>query len=253
VVAAVAFVAGGAPAVAAIAAVSMTALQLGIGVLNDVVDAPADAGRKPGKPIPAGLVAAAPARWLAIDLFMCGVVLAASVSIVVGAVSVIVVGVGLAYDLRLKGSAWSWLPFAVGIPLLPVYGWLAARGSLPGFFAILLPTAVVAGAALAIGNALVDVERDLAAGQTSVALALGERRAPWVVVLLVGVVWLVAVVSSVSRGPVAAVGVGLLALPAVLAGLLARRSDPALRERAWQTEAVSIGATAVAWLLAVTS
>ena len=34
----------------------MTALQVSIGTLNDLVDAPRDAGRKPGKPIPAGLV-----------------------------------------------------------------------------------------------------------------------------------------------------------------------------------------------------
>ena len=252
-VAAVAVLAGAAPALAARAAVSMTALQLGIGTLNDVVDAPADAGHKPGKPIPAGLVTEGRARSLAIGLFMLGLVLAASVSIAVAAVSVIVLGVGLAYDLRFKGTAWSWLPFAVGIPLLPVFGWLAGRGSLPGFFAILLPTAVVAGAALAIGNALVDVGRDRAAGKTSVALALGEGRAPWVVVLLVVLVWVVAVGSSGSRGLVPAVPVGLLGLPAVLAGLLARRSDPALRERAWRAEAISIGAAAVAWLLTVTS
>ena len=37
----------------------MTALQASIGSLNDVVDAPRDAGHKPGKPIPAGLVSAA--------------------------------------------------------------------------------------------------------------------------------------------------------------------------------------------------
>jgi 4-hydroxybenzoate polyprenyltransferase len=231
----------------------MTALQLGIGTVNDLVDAPADAGRKPGKPIPAGLVAAGRARSLAIALFVVGIVLATSLSVAVAAVSVLVTGIGLAYDLRLKGTAWSWLPFAVGIPLLPVFGWLAARGSLPGFFAVLVPTAVVAGAALAIGNALVDVDRDRAAGQTSVALALGEGRAPWVVVLLVGLVWLVAVGSSVLRGVGPAVGVGLLGLPAVLAGLFARRPDPGRRERAWRTEAISIGAAAVAWLLAVTS
>ena len=34
----------------------MTALQFAIGALNDVVDAPADAGRVPPKPIPGGLV-----------------------------------------------------------------------------------------------------------------------------------------------------------------------------------------------------
>ena len=43
----------------------MTALQASIGSLNDLVDAPRDAGRKPGKPIPAGL-GLAPARRRAV-------------------------------------------------------------------------------------------------------------------------------------------------------------------------------------------
>ncbi len=34
----------------------MTLLQFAIGTVNDLVDAPRDAGHKPGKPIPAGLV-----------------------------------------------------------------------------------------------------------------------------------------------------------------------------------------------------
>ena len=44
--------AGADPAVAARLGVSMTALQASIGALNDLVDAPSDRGRKPGKPIP---------------------------------------------------------------------------------------------------------------------------------------------------------------------------------------------------------
>ena len=54
--AAFALLAGGDPATAVRLGVSMTALQVSIGVLNDVIDAPRDAGHKPGKPIPAGLV-----------------------------------------------------------------------------------------------------------------------------------------------------------------------------------------------------
>ena len=50
------------PATALRLAVSMTALQVSIGTLNDIVDAPRDAGHKPGKPIPAGLVTPGIAR-----------------------------------------------------------------------------------------------------------------------------------------------------------------------------------------------
>src|SRR5580765_746158 len=53
---AIAFLAGGVADEVVRVGLAMTALQLGIGTVNDVVDAPRDAGRKAGKPIPDGLV-----------------------------------------------------------------------------------------------------------------------------------------------------------------------------------------------------
>ncbi|HEX2755113.1 MAG TPA: UbiA family prenyltransferase, partial [Candidatus Limnocylindrales bacterium] len=86
---------------------AMTLLQLGIGTVNDIVDAPRDAGHKAGKPIPAGLVPAPAARTAAVACFFSGILLAAWVSIVTGVLALVVIGIGLAYDLRLKGTAWS--------------------------------------------------------------------------------------------------------------------------------------------------
>ena len=43
--------------------------------------------------------------------------------------------VGYAYDLVAKGTAWSWLPFALGLPLLPLFGWYGATGGLPAAWA----------------------------------------------------------------------------------------------------------------------
>src|SRR4029077_17356676 len=131
------------------------------------------AGRKAGKPIPAGLVSSSAARVLAIVCFATGVILATTVSIPTGLLGVIGSVIGLAYDLRLKGTTWSWLPFAVGIPILPAFGWIGATRTLPAAFAVVIPAAMAAGAALAITNSLVDVERDRAAGRTSVAARLG--------------------------------------------------------------------------------
>jgi len=62
VVVAVALLAGVESAVAIRLGLSMTALQVSIGALNDLVDAPRDVGRMPPKPIPAGLVTPAAAR-----------------------------------------------------------------------------------------------------------------------------------------------------------------------------------------------
>ena len=167
--------------------------------------------------------------------------------------AVVVLLIGYGYDLVAKGTAWSWLPFALGIPLLPVYGWLGATGALPSFFIALVPMTMLAGAALAIANARADLERDVAAGTVSVATRLGLEGS-W---RLHAALWL--------AGPHR--GAGLPGVPwrgtrpdrsrsLAAAGLIgvavawSRDAGPAVRERAWQFEAVGGGLALLAWLAA---
>jgi 4-hydroxybenzoate polyprenyltransferase len=233
---------------------AMVALQAGIGATNDLVDAPRDAGHKPGKPIPAGLVSRRTARRVVVVVFAVGLVLA-GVAGGTAAVAIALVGVaiGLAYDLRLKGTAWSWVPFAAGVPLLPVFGWAGASGRLPVAFLILVPAAFAAGAALAIANALVDIERDRAAASGSIALALGPSTARLINVGLIVAVGLAAVASVVPLGGSASGGavVAVAALLPVGATVAAWGGGATRRERAWELEAVGVAVVAVAWLLAV--
>jgi 4-hydroxybenzoate polyprenyltransferase len=231
----------------------MVSLQAAIGALNDVVDAPRDAGRKPGKPIPAGLVSPLAARVVAAAGAALGIGLSLPSGPVATVVALLILAVGGAYDLRFKGTPWSWVPFAVGIPLLPFYAWLGAAGRLPSAFAILVPAAALAGAALAIANALADVERDRAGGTASVVTRLGWGRAWWVHaalhaavigLALIGLAWLAGTGSRllpvIGGAAVVAVGVGLTA---------GRR--PGWRERGWEVEAVGVGFMGVAWISAV--
>jgi len=231
----------------------MTLLQLGIGTTNDVIDAPHDAGRKAGKPIPDGLVPAAGATSLAIACFGAGLFLATTVRVETGILAMIVIAIGLAYDLRLKGTGWSWLPFAVGIPILPVFGWIGATGGLGSIFVVLVPTAVSAGAALAIGNALVDVERDRAAGISSVVVALGTARAIAVSVGLLAVVWVLAWSSALRSGAglIPVVAVVVVGLVPIVAAASASSAAPSRRERLWQAEAVGLAILAGVWLAAI--
>ena len=234
---------------------AMTLLQLGIGTVNDIVDAPRDAGRKAGKPIPEGLVSPQAARTLAIVVFVVGTALAVGVSYVTGLLALVVIAIGLGYDLVLKGTVWSWLPFAVGIPILAVFGWVGATGTLHPIFAILVPTAVVAGAALAIGNAVVDLERDQEAGVSSVAVALGLRRATRLAAVLFASAWAVAWASAAWLG-VGGTMVGLIAIVGVapmVAAPLAGRVSSTRRERLWQVEAIGTALVAGVWLAAVLS
>jgi 4-hydroxybenzoate polyprenyltransferase len=249
----VAILAGAAPLIGFELGLAMTALQLGIGAINDVVDAPRDAGRKPGKPIPAGLVSRPVGGLIGLAAFGLGLLLAFLVGPLAFRLALVVIAIGLAYDLRLKGTAWSWLPFAIGIPMLPVFGWAGATGGLTAMFSVLVPAAVAAGAALAIANSLVDVDRDRDANVSSVAIALGEGRARVIGIVLLCAIALAAATSTLASGggPTATLIVGLLGcVPPVAAGL-ARHRDPRGRELAWTAQAIGLGALAIAWIEAI--
>ena len=259
VVALVALVAGGGPWIAGVLGVSMTLLQFAIGTVNDVVDARTDAGLKSGKPIPTGLVSVRRARLVAVVAAAGGLTL----SLAGGPGLVLLAGVGLAiglaYDLWAKGTTLSWLPLAAGIPLLPLYGWYGATGQIPGLFIVLVPAAANAGTALAIANAIVDMERDLAAGNTSIALALGWERASRLAIALQVVVAVLAVATSTALGaPTGWVAAVLLAAIAPIGGaalglLAATREAIGLRELSWEIQAVGTGLLAVAWLGALSA
>lgn len=229
----------------------MVALQVSIGALNDVVDAERDRGRKPGKPIPAHLVARRTALLVVLVGLVVGLAGSLAVSPATAAVAVAGVAVGYAYDLRLKASAWAWLPFALGLPLLPIYAWVGATGGVPAAFVLVIPLGIAAGAALALLNGLVDVERDHAAGVATPVARLGPARARRVAALLLGMVaigvggslWLAGVAAAAWITAFAG-GVGL-ATGLVLAG----SASPARRERGWEAAAVGIGLLATGWAI----
>lgn len=253
VAAGAAWLAGGAGEAALRLGVSMVCLQASVGALNDLVDAPHDAGHKPGKPIPAGLVAPATARAIAVAAGVLGVALALPSGVPTAGLAAVLLSLGYAYDLRFKGTAWSWLPFALAIPLFPTYGWLGAVGTLPAVWAILLPTAVLAGTALALGNAAVDVERDRAAGIRSIATHLGHHRAARASLALLAAVSLLALATIAAAGAVLPwVLVALAGTGLALAGAGMVHADaPERRERGWEIEAVGVALLSAGWLAAM--
>ncbi|MGZ9159951.1 MAG: UbiA family prenyltransferase [Candidatus Limnocylindrales bacterium] len=253
VVASVAILAGadGGPALSL--GMSMTALQCSIGALNDVHDATADAGRMPPKPIPSGLVRPIAAWLVVVGTAFVGLGLAWVAFPTVVGLALIVLSIGYGYDLLAKGTPWSWLPFALGIPLLPVYGWVGAVGSVPSFFVALVPLAVLSGAALAVANGRADLEQDRRAGERSIVTSLGDRRAwavhvgLWAVVVVGALGWLIGDDSPLA-GIIAVVAVGGGLLGVALAG---RTGTAHFLERVWEAEAVAAGLAAVTWLAAV--
>jgi 4-hydroxybenzoate polyprenyltransferase len=255
----VALVGGGGPGTAAVLGLSMMLIQFAIGTLNDIVDAPRDAGRKPPKPIPAGQVGLRVAKAVAIASAAGGLVLASAGGPVLVLLAAVGLTIGAWYDLRAKGTSLSWLPLALGIPLLLVFGWYGATGDLPAIFIVIIPAAATAGAALAVANAIVDMERDEAAGISSIALALGAGRAGALVILLQLVVAVLALATAVAFGaPTGWVAAVLVTAAAPLGGAVlglvaAVREGTGWRELAWEIQAVGTGLLAVAWLGALSA
>jgi len=247
-----ALIAGGGLSTAARLDLSMTALQFAIGALNDLVDAPADRYHVPPKPIPAGLVTEREARAVAIAAAGAGAILAVPDGWSVVALALLVLAVGAAYDVFAKGTPGSWIPFAVGIPILPIYGWVGATGMLHPAFAALVPMAVLAGAALAIANARADLDTDRAAGTRSVATALGASWSGWLDLALMTAATAIGVVTArASDWPPAAsltvlIGTATVAVALVLAGRDSRRG-----RAAWHLQAIGTGIAGLGWAAAL--
>ncbi|HEU4673166.1 MAG TPA: UbiA family prenyltransferase [Candidatus Limnocylindrales bacterium] len=229
---------------------SMTALQASIGALNDVADAATDALGRPSKPIPAGVVTPRSALALALIAAFVGLGFASLRGPTIAALGVVILVIGYAYDLGFKATRWSWLPFAVGIPLLPVFAWFGAADGLPAAFAILIPAAISAGAALALGNSLVDLDGDATAGIVTPTQAWGAARVRAASTTVLALVALVAVGTAVlgALSPLAIATVTLLGVVVVGAGRWEVAPARTVRERAWQVQAAGVGGLAAAWL-----
>lgn len=234
--------------------IAMTAIQFSIGILNDLVDAPQDAGRVPPKPIPAGLVARRSAAAAAVGAAALGLGLSAVSDAWTLGIAVLGAACGYAYDVRLSRTPLAWLPLAIALPLVPAYAWQGATGSIPSALAGLIPIGFIAGAGLAIGNALADAAADARRGTPSLAVHLGRGRA-WAIhaaalgVAAAAVARSVAGSASAAAGPatpVVATGSVVLACGAVL---LLTGSTRRLRA-GWTLEALGIAGLGIGWLLA---
>jgi 4-hydroxybenzoate polyprenyltransferase len=252
---AVALIAGADAELALRLGFAMVLLQFSIAAANDYADAPLDAIVKPGKPVPSGLLSRRSASRVAGILGGVGLAAAATVSVGTLAIGLIGLGVGLAYDLRLKSTPLSFLPLAVGVGLLPVYSWLGARGAIPSVFVGVVCVAVLAGVTLALANSYVDIEKDRRSGIASAATYLGTGRTLFFGAAVLAVVQLVAGATTAmlaGQSPqLLAIGCGL-GLGWIGLGLAAApgyRTSPLV----WELQALGIVILGAAWLAALNS
>jgi 4-hydroxybenzoate polyprenyltransferase len=194
--------------------VSVFAGQLTIGWLNDLVDARRDArvGRR-DKPAALGLVSA---RTLTVAITCAAAVLVLASAFLGGrafGVNLFTVACGWAYDLGIKATVLSAVPYALAFGLLPGVATLSA-GSWPAGWVV--AAGALIGVAAHLTNALPDLDDDAATGVRGLPHRLGARPS-----LLLAVALLVAgTLCGVLGPPGPPRAVGWVGLGIVVAALL---------------------------------
>lgn len=201
--------------------------QLSIGWSNDLVDLDRDRviGRS-DKPLATGGLSADVVRVACRLAVVATVVLSALLGWRAGGAQLAMVVAGWAYNLRLKATVWSWLPYAVGFGALATVPSLALPSPHVAWW---LP---VVGGLLGVGahlvNVLPDLDEDRATGVVGLPHRLADRwgaRSLVVVgVLLFGLATGL-LVAALPVGVPSVVAVALVALLATVA-LLGRGRRP---------------------------
>ena len=149
--------------------------QLSIGWSNDRIDAVRDrAVRREDKPLASGAITARAVGVAAGIALVAAIGLAAALGYRAGSAALVIVGCGWAYNLGLKATRWSWLPYALAFGTLPAVATLArADPRRPAAWALAAGAAL--GVAAHFANVLPDLLADAATGVRGLPHRLGAH------------------------------------------------------------------------------
>ena len=203
-------------------AVTMLMSQLSISVMNEWADRERDLAALRPRPVAMGRVPARLALWLAIVLGLAAVPGALAFGPSSLALVIFGIGLGWTYDLIMKPTSWSFVPFAIAFPLLAVWVGIISGRPIATLLPLLLAAAPLA-VAIHLADSIPDEAADAAAGTRTLAIGLGRSGAIRVMQAMLLLGSAVVVASLLGRLLLSA----LLALAAVLgtalAGITARK------------------------------
>lgn len=221
--------------------------QLAISIHNDYCDRDLDAQAKPWRALPRGLLTPRAAVAWTVALTLLSLVVAVPLGLKVVGLIAIGASAGFVYNAWLKRTAWTWLPFWVALPTLPLTAFATAGHWIPRLWLVYL-----IGAPLVLGvyiaDTLSDIESDSALGVRGLAHRLGPRRARfvgWAAIVLAQGLALALWPAGQRPGPLFFVSVGAL----IVAIVLDRR---AVRGGHWLAIMASAIILSLSWLMALT-
>jgi 4-hydroxybenzoate polyprenyltransferase len=193
----------------------MLLVQFSISALNDWADADLDQKGGRQRPIPTGMVS----RGAALSVAAACAVAAFLICVLsnLGPFALLLVGVGTAcgwaYDLWLKATPLSFVPFAIAFPLIPFWVGVLAGRPLTSLVILFLGGSPLA-IAIHLADAIPDRDRDRAAGLTTLAVVLGKPAGELAAAGLLLIGSLVSLILLIRRGQAS---IAPLSLVAVLA------------------------------------
>jgi 4-hydroxybenzoate polyprenyltransferase len=191
--------------------------QLSIGWGNDWYDAERDirAGRL-DKPVASGLISARAVGLAALAAVVAVVPLSLASGWLAGAVHLVGVGCGWAYNMWLKSTPVSVLPYAVAFAAAPAFVVLGLPGT-PTPPAWLLVTGALLGSGAHFANVIPDLDDDAATGIRGLPHRLGAGGSALTAAALLGAASVVLALGP--PGPPGAAGIATLAVVVVVLGV----------------------------------
>jgi 4-hydroxybenzoate polyprenyltransferase len=224
----------------------MLPIQFAIGIVNDLADRDGDVIAKPYKPLIRGVVPAHGAWIAGVAGAALGLACAATINVATFALAVGGLAAGIGYDVGLRRTPLSALPWWAGIVMLPLAAF-ATVGMLSGRLLELVPLGGLVALGLHLANGAPDVEGDRGARRRSLPVILGadaSLRLSAVALLSVAVVGSVLAALAVRGFPVVQATATLLCCSVVYA-LIVRMRAP------FPLYAASSAIYAAAWLATV--
>ncbi len=226
--------------------------QATVGVVNDLRDRDLDAIAKPSKPLVSGRATVRGAICVGTITLLVALV----AGLAIGRLSLLFViamtTAGLVYDLWLKRTVASFLPYILGLPILPIWAWTCVRDAPPRLW-LTYPLGVLVGFGLHLANALPDAERDAAGGVRGIVQVVGTRGA---LILCIGsfavTIALIAILTVGHWDRVVIVLIGVAAVFLIgAAGSAFVRPTAATLQRNWGLLIGCAIGIAAAWLRAL--
>lgn len=227
--------------------------QVAIGALNEWYDRAADAISQPEKPIPSGLVTPGGALIMLAGGLLLMLLAGAPLGVASFGVLLLGTGSGLLYNLWLKRTPFSWLPYLVALPLVPTWAWLTLDRFEPRLL-LLYPLGGLLVVAVHLAQTLPDIAGDRARGERGLAATLGRARALRLLWLAGGASVAVVAAGAMLFGHRPALGLlaaGLVMLLLLAAALAHRRAPQRIEPRLFELLAVCAVLLGAGWVAAV--